>query len=61
MLDSDNNVSLLFILTMVTLSTPTIANTSKISKGIDLNKTVVSKEKSGRVTHGGNSGILDNY
>ena len=61
MLNSKHNVSLFFILTMVTLSVPTIANTSKISKRIDLNKTTLSKEKSGRVTHGGYSGIIDTY
>ena len=43
------------------MSASTIANTSKISKRIDLNETTLSKEKSGRVTHAANSGILDNY
>ena len=61
MLDSKHNVSLFFILTMVTLFASTIANTSKISRRIDLNKTTLSKEKSGRVTHAANSGILDTY
>ena len=61
MLDSKHSVLLSFILTMVTLSASAIANASKISKGIYLNETTVSKEKSGRVTHGGNSGILDTY
>ena len=56
MLDSKHNVSLFFILTMVTLS-----NTSKISKRIDLNETTVSKEKSGRIIHVANNGIFDTY
>ena len=46
---------------MVTLSVATIANTYKISKGIYLNETTFSKEKSGRVKHVVNSGILDTY
>ena len=61
MLDSEHNVSLFFILTMVTLSVSTIANTSKISKRIDLYETILSKEKSRRVTHAANSGISDTY
>ena len=60
-MNSKHNVSLFVILTMVTLSVPTIANTSKIRKRIDLNETTLSKEKSGRVTHVANSGILDTY
>ena len=46
---------------MVTLSVPTIANTSKISKGLYINETTLSKERSGRVTHAAYSGILDTY
>ena len=61
MLDSKHSVSLFFILTMVTLSVPTIANTSKISKGLYINETTLSKERSGRVTHAAYSGILDTY